>query len=109
MEDKGSRSSYELTYLNLEGYSSGLDYYEYMNKLNSDDAGIMALREGVIGDFYAEYKNKISSESVMEILKKYGVNYIVWDKNKYPEWDLSVFPDIREVFSYKDIFIYKLK
>jgi hypothetical protein len=108
MSDEKDRSFYKNIYLNWEGYASGFDYYEYMNKFK-DNAGIKILREKLINDFYKEYRDRISSEGVLDILNKYGVNYLVWDKNKYPEWDISSLNNLAKVFEFNNIFIYKLK
>lgn len=48
-------------------------------------------------------------EEVTNILKRHQVKYIVWDKNRNPEWDLSGLRGLREVMAYRNIYVYRLQ
>jgi len=50
----------------------------------------------------------MTGSGVINILNQRGVNYIIWDKNKNPEWDLSFIKNLKEIVSYNGIFLYQI-
>ena len=96
-------------YTTLEGYWSGLDYYDYERKVALDDPQIIAERKTILPELDKEYASMaFKTGGVEALLKKYGVNYIVWNKNKNPEWDLSSLSGLTEVISNQNIYLYKI-
>ena len=107
--DSPKGSTYKILYQAIEGYESGFDYYDYNNKIVQNDEAILDKRPFLESLLYEEYKNKImAKDGIKDLFNKYQVKYIVWDKNRYPEWDLSVVSNIKEVFSYENIYIYQI-
>ncbi|OGF62472.1 hypothetical protein A2926_01960 [Candidatus Giovannonibacteria bacterium RIFCSPLOWO2_01_FULL_44_40] len=82
--------SYKQIYQHIKGFESGLDYYDYISKAT----GVAEI-----------IKPQIDANN---LLKKYGVNYIVWDKNRNPEWDLSFIKNLRPVTSYNNIYLFQI-
>ena len=69
---------------------------------------ILAERHTLLTNLATDYQKLVQSrEGVPGLLKQYGVEYIVWDKNKNMEWDLSVFPGLEEIINYRDIYLYR--
>ena len=50
----------------------------------------------------------LQSDSFENQIKTYQVDYLVWDKNKNPDWKLSRFKFLSQVFSEGDIIVYKV-
>jgi hypothetical protein len=46
---------------------------------------------------------------IKDILRKHGVEYIVWDAHKNPEWDLSVITGLTELLVSESIHLYSIK
>jgi hypothetical protein len=68
------------------------------------------MRQKFLENLNKEYKKITDSENgITDILKSDGVRYIVWDKVRQPEWDLSVIKGIKKVFSVNNIEIYSFK
>jgi ABC-type multidrug transport system fused ATPase/permease subunit len=109
--DRASRGSYyKSLFRNLEGYWSGYDYYTYIKKVVAGDKELSVKRAGVINELNKEYNEiVVKNKGIDGLLKKYGVNYFVWDKNKFPEWDLGVISGLQQVFSYNNIYVYELR
>ncbi|MDP2684185.1 MAG: hypothetical protein Q8P20_03945 [bacterium] len=109
MTDKTINNPYKWTYAHIEGYASGLDYYTYTAKMNRNDEDILRNRSSVLDPLVEGYNILASTENgPIDLIKKYGVNYIVWNKNLYPEWDLSFIKEKEELISYNNIFLYKI-
>lgn len=47
-----------------------------------------------------------ADKEVIDILKRHKVKYVVWDKNRNPEWDLSILRGLQEVLVYRNIYVY---
>ena len=110
MIDDNINNSYKHLYKDIEGYTSGLDYYEYSAKANKNDEEILLHRPSVLDSLVENYNTLVSTENgPINLIKKYGVNYIVWNKDLYPEWDLSFIEDKEEIISYNNIILYRVK
>lgn len=116
--DKGKKQSYPdpesccgETYKGLESFESGLsDLLTYRRMEESGDQFIARSKEKTKTNLLATCKNIAGDdERVMEILRKYGVNYIVWDKNLDPNWDPFFINDLKLVFSDKSVDLYRLE
>lgn len=57
----------------------------------------------------AFYRALAAPEDVADILKRHKVKYVVWDKNRNPEWDLSILRGLREVLAYRNIYVYLIQ
>ena len=110
-QDPKSRGTYYQTlFRNLEGYWSGFDYYAYMNKITKADKELALRRPAIISKLNDEYTETVlRNNGINKILKKYGVNYIVWNRNNNPECDLSAVPGLKPLTSYNNIYLYELK
>ncbi|OGH70397.1 MAG: hypothetical protein A2754_03505 [Candidatus Magasanikbacteria bacterium RIFCSPHIGHO2_01_FULL_47_8] len=110
MEDTITASWYRDPYRAIEGYLSGLDFLEYNQKIGTRDPEILKQRDILLASMNAEYRElSKDSRNVENLLQSYGVNYIVWDKDKNPEWDLSFIRGLKKVFSYSNFEIYKIQ
>lgn len=49
-----------------------------------------------------------AKNSFEENLKKYRIDYVVWDRNKNPEWNLGEFDFLQLIYSVNNINLYKL-
>ncbi len=109
MKNEESQSFYKNLYKTIEGYQSGFDFYQYNNRSARQDEVIIKQRKKLIAILSAEYESLFEdSNGFKNLLDKYKVNYIVWDKNNYPEWDLSFIEDKEEIISNNNIILYKL-
>lgn len=107
---KAKPTFYQSLYRNLEGYWSGYSYYEYTNRAKSGDPGLSLKRPEIIKQLTEGYEAAVlKNNGINNLLKRYGVNYIVWDKNKNPEWDLGEIKGFKPVVSYNNIYLYKLE
>lgn len=108
-DNKAEFSLYRDLYRNLEGYWSGYDYYQYNNMIKNGDERLSSNRADTIERLSQKY-DKINSmaSGITGLLKKYEVSYIVWDKNKNPEWDLTFIKDLNQVVLSNNIILYSL-
>lgn len=103
-----SDSFYKSLYFSIEGRASGLDFYIYMSTVANDPTILEDRRQKILMALSEEYNTILKNGGVISLLKRYGVNFIFWDKNRNPEWDLSVLPDLKLVVENKQIYLYKL-
>lgn len=111
MIDENS-SSYDIfdkiLFQNIEGFESGYDYYGYLRRLTSGDSELKLKREKMLPALTSEYQNLAKdSKNITQLLKDYGVKFIVWDKNENPWWDLSFFDNLKEVTHFNNIYLYQ--
>lgn len=109
MSDRAHHSMYKSLYENIEGLWSGLDFYDYERQVARQTDFITRARSDtlrVLSDEYAAVNNPASMHA---LLRKYGVTYVVWDKNKYPEWNLSWIRGLSELASANNIFLYRIE
>ncbi|KKU07743.1 MAG: hypothetical protein UX10_C0006G0014 [Candidatus Magasanikbacteria bacterium GW2011_GWA2_45_39] len=98
-------------YETLEGYKSGMQYYDYQNSVSDGLGGreIQEKRPLLLESLAKEYDLLAKHpEGILQLFKKYGINYIVWDKNKNSEWDLGFIQKELVVESH-NIFLYHIK
>lgn len=108
-DDRAGWSLYQELFRNLEGYWSGLSYYEYNYKISIQDKALDEKRPIIIKELTDEYDRVIlKGAGINSLLRQYGVNFLVWDKNKNPEWDLSGLAGLKLLTSYNNIFLYEL-
>ncbi len=102
-------SLYKELYTNLEGYWSGLEYYTYRNKLVNFDPEILQKRAATLASLSREYTALAKDpKNILNVLRAYHVDYIVWDKNIHPEWDLAFIPHLEKVVAAGMITLYKI-
>ena len=107
MSDGADYSFYKGLYGFIEGFSSGMDYYDYIYKAKADKNVIGPHRERLISELSQKYSQLTANGGVAGLLNKYGVKYIVWDKNKNPEWDLS-FLNLELLIAHNNIDLYRV-
>ncbi len=106
---KGRGTYYKLFFRDLEGYWSGYDYYAYTKKIKKADEELARRRPAIISQLNNEYTETVLKDNgINKVLKKYEINYLVWDKNKNPEWDLSGIEGLKLLYSYNNIYLYSL-
>lgn len=109
MEDDDDNSYLKSDYKNIEGFWSGYDYYAYKNKIAANDQELKQERLEIVDRLNKEYNEAmLKNDGINKLLKKYEVNYVVWDKNISPEWDLSGIQGLKQVVSYNNIYLYSL-
>lgn len=96
-------------YTALEGLMSGYDFYAYERALQGGEKSFGGVRERLMEEIATDYKQHFSDVgSVSVLLEERGVQYVLWDKVKYPDWDLSVFPTLKELVSNGTLTLYQL-
>jgi hypothetical protein len=88
--DTSQHNEYEYLYEELEGFHSGLDYYAYQRALSSGEVSFGGVRERLLQEVGERYEKDFSPAQVRALLKERGVQYVLWDAEAYPEWDLSI-------------------
>ncbi|MBI2020941.1 hypothetical protein HYS99_00315 [Candidatus Giovannonibacteria bacterium] len=106
----GENSYYPLIYSYIAGFRSGVDFDQYNIRVRLKDPKIVKSREETINYLFDNYKKAANPNGMAEILKRNEVNFIVWDKNKSPEWDLSpILGNLALLTSEGNIYLYKVK
>lgn len=109
MADNNYNSYDKVAYEIVEGFLSGYNYYEYQRRVVRGDQELLAKREKLLAELQNEYNNLTKDKkNINKLLKNYGVNFVVWDKNKHPEWDLSFINNLQEVTSFNNIYLYRI-
>ncbi|MBI2625267.1 MAG: hypothetical protein HYW70_02960 [Candidatus Nealsonbacteria bacterium] len=86
-------------------YISRSVYNEYYKEKLGDTA---AIPDEVIISFAEKYK-KFLLVPLEKILKRYKVNYVVWDKKKHPFWQLDQYQFLKPAYEIEDFKIYIIK
>lgn len=109
--DQQARGAYyKIMFRNLEGFLSGYDFYSYQKKVVAGDAELAVKRAVIIDELSREYEESIlKNNGINDLFKKYGVNYLVWDKKNNPEWDLSGISGLKLITSNDDIYLYSIR
>src|SRR3989344_3460902 len=101
------QNEYTLMYTEIEGFYSGLDYKAYQRALTGGETSFGGLRERLLDELTLQYKRGFNSVAVEQLLKEAGVRYIIWDSSLYPEWDLSIFKDRKEITRSGNVVLYE--
>lgn len=103
-------STYRNLYQDIEGYASGFDYVLYTKKLEEKDPEILRERKDLLSILRKEYREKVSSPDLLRaFLLKKGVRYILWDKDFYPEWDISSLAPLETIAKSGSVTLYALQ
>lgn len=99
------------TYVSYSAYKSGLsDLITYRLKEESDDSILVKKRSEIDENILEKCRNIAGDDiKVMQILDKYNVDYIVWDKVVNPNWDVSFIKGIKRVSSGSSIDLYRIE
>ena len=109
MADDNNNTYFKSDYRDIEGFLSGDDYYAYIKKIATRDQILNQKRLEIVDQLNKEYSAAVlTGDGINQLLKKYGVNYLVWDKNINPEWDLSDIRGLKQLTSYNNIYLYSL-
>lgn len=108
--NKDSVSYYQSTYRKIESFSSGYDWYQYFSKLSNNAPELLSNRQVIIKRLTERCRQEFSRpDLILNLLRERGVKYVVWDKNKNPEWDLSfMMPKLKELVEYNNIYLYQI-
>lgn len=106
---KNDASMYAKLFEDLEGIESGFDYYVYRAKVRAHDSDLFMRRAVLLKDLEREYGAFQSNPNVVvNVLKKRNVAYILWDKNKNPEWDISFLQSTSLIGSSHGVSLYRV-
>lgn len=88
-----------------------LDYYRpFFENIIEYERHKTGLERDVISAALNKKCENITSGGIVDVLKKYRVDYIVWDKNRNPEIDLDPLAfHLKEVLVNNSIYLYKLQ
>ena len=102
-------STYTGMYEDNEGFFSGLHSRVYRSPFPRTDPSILAARATFLTEIGKEYELLVSSPSaVRKMLEGRGVRYIIWDKRRFPEWDVSALGPLTVLATSTDIILYSL-
>jgi len=82
-------------------------YGIYYRKLMGSYEAIPDEKIEEIAELYKETLFIPTSEWLRQILTQYEVEYIVWDKENDPDWQLEKYSFLKEVAVFNDIVIYQ--
>ena len=54
------------------------------------------------------YVNLLKEGWGLELLKKYKIDYIIWDKLESPDWNIEQYGQLEKINEFKDVAIYKI-
>lgn len=101
---------YTEEYFALEGFTYGLSYEDYLRDRNRREPALLRHRQALMEELSNRMKGLVSDPTrLKDLLALYGVEYVVWDETKYPDWDVFVLPGIREMMSAGDLRLYRLE
>lgn len=96
-------------YWDIEGLSSGFDYYTYHDYVRRKDFSLLGPhREQTLKTLNAEFSSVKNDAAMNALLKKYEVNYIVWDKNRFPDWDFGFIKNLKLVVANDGLYLYQI-
>jgi len=98
-------------YRYIEGYRLIFQspLYTTIKTLNQLEAIVTeAERKEVVTSLSKRFQEVATPIKIMDILKKYGVQYIIWDAVRQPEWDLSTLPGLKELLVSNNIHLYQV-
>ena len=101
-------SLYERIYRDIEVYYSGKGLHEYTLWSESGNVGFARYRSALLASFMRRYESLLKDPLGFEkLLDRYGVKWVLWDKNRQPEWDLGALTGLREVVSSGGVSLFK--
>lgn len=110
--NNGGEDTYTNLYTTLEGWRSGLDYYDYGKREQhaTKDPVLAPLREELLSELSRVYRDRFSDRgAARRILEGNGVKYILWDKRQYPDWDLTPLQPLALIATSTDLALYELQ
>lgn len=103
-------NEYVYLYMDIEGFYSGYEFYAYRDRLAAGETSFGGLRERLMQELARTYARSFGSPvAVRAILAEHGVEYVLWDKERYPEWDLSAFGKMQQIASSEGLVLYRLE
>lgn len=101
--------AYNLTYQMIEGYATGLDQNEYVRRLARNDESLLPTRQRVVQELAAQFSKALADPNGLDdLLKKYRVQYAVWDDRAPAEWDVQFIQSKTEILSQDGLHLYLL-
>lgn len=108
LREKENPSFYQQIYQGIEGFYSGFGLDDYYIRLDQNDPALLQKRRQLIDSLVKEYTALIKDHDVVEkLLTRYDVGWVLWDKNRQPEWDLRVLRGLKAVSSHRGIFLFE--
>lgn len=108
LSEKENPSSYQQIYQGIEGFYSGFALENYYLRLDQKDKNLLQQRRELISSLVTEYTILAKDPDGFEkLLTRYGVDWVLWDKNRQPEWDLSVLRGLKLVSRQNNIFLFE--
>ncbi|KKU77975.1 MAG: hypothetical protein UY03_C0006G0033 [Parcubacteria group bacterium GW2011_GWA2_47_64] len=110
LEDDGDSSMYKALYQDIEGYASGFNLHEYNRRAAENGEEFRLYRQDFLRKFVVDYEKTTKEKDGFEkLLDAYGVNWILWDRAKQPEWDPAVFRGLTHVATRGNIVLFTLE
>lgn len=108
-ESVSPENEYVYLYIEIEGFYSGYEFYAYRRALDAGETSFGGLRERLMRELADDYRKRFSDpRKVRALLLERGVKYLLWDKTRYPEWDISFFGTMEEMASSEGLMLYRL-
>ncbi len=110
IEHTERQERYMTIYEFLEGWESGLLYNDYLYRaFVKKEPEMLNFRQKLLSDYDHNYEllARNNGQGILELLKKDGVSYIVWDRNKQTEWNLS-FLRLKLLVTHNNIDLYEV-
>ena len=108
LQENTPPSFYQAIYQDIEGYLSGFAMNEYYLRLNQRDEKVLQHRQRLLDSLVREYDSLVKDPNCFEnLLTRYGVNWVLWDMTRQPEWDVSVLRGLREVVSSQGVLLFE--
>jgi hypothetical protein len=103
-------NAYTEMYEELEGFAHKIPLELYRTSgFPHTQPEILAVRESFIEAIAKKYWERTRSrEKLRQMLLEQNVRYILWDRQLYPEWDLSVLEPLEAIATSTDIILYEL-
>jgi len=92
-------------YINKYGQKNSVNKVKKILGLKQDENNLVPIE---IIEKIKKKSSEMKSVSFEKLVRTYKVDYIVWDKNKNPEWNINKIKTLEKVFSHENIYIYKI-
>lgn len=107
LRDGDDSSVYKVLYQDIEGYASGFGLHEYNRRVLENGDDFKRFRQDFLQAFLEDYEKVAKERDGFEkLLDFYGVNWVLWDRTRQPEWNLAILRGLKEVAVQDSIVLY---
>lgn len=97
------RQMYGNYYIEVSAHTRSLNQLRRM--IGMSQLPIERYPEADIRALIQEWQDQ-KSKSFMQVLSRYRVDYVLWDRAAHPEWDIDIVKNLHEVYKSGDIVVY---